>query len=50
MFQHFSHRFGTPGRLIRLNYAIDMRYGVLHDIARKLWRASRSTSRWATPT
>ena len=36
MFQHFSHRFGTPGRLIRLSYAIDMRYGVLHDIARKL--------------
>jgi nucleoside-diphosphate-sugar epimerase len=36
MFQHFSHQFGTPGRLIRLSYAIDMRYGVLHDIARKL--------------
>jgi nucleoside-diphosphate-sugar epimerase len=36
MFQHFSHQLGTPGRLIRLSYAIDMRYGVLHDIARKL--------------
>ena len=36
MFQHFSHALGTPGRLIRLSYAIDMRYGVLHDIARKL--------------
>jgi nucleoside-diphosphate-sugar epimerase len=36
MFQHFSHRHGTPGRLIRLSYAIDMRYGVLHDIARKI--------------
>ena len=24
------------GRLIRLSYAIDMRYGVLHDLARKL--------------
>jgi len=35
-FEHFSARFGTPGRLIRLNYAIDMRYGVLHDIARKV--------------
>ncbi|MBK7791470.1 MAG: NAD(P)-dependent oxidoreductase [Betaproteobacteria bacterium] len=34
--QHFSHRFGTPGRLIRLLYAIDMRYGVLHDVAHKL--------------
>jgi nucleoside-diphosphate-sugar epimerase len=36
MFQHFSHLHGTPGRLIRLSYAIDMRYGVLHDVARKL--------------
>jgi nucleoside-diphosphate-sugar epimerase len=36
IFQHFSHQFGTPGRLIRLSYAIDMRYGVLHDVARKL--------------
>jgi nucleoside-diphosphate-sugar epimerase len=36
MFQHFSQRRGTPGRLIRLSYAIDMRYGVLHDVARKV--------------
>ena len=36
MFQHFSHQHGTPGRLVRLSYAIDMRYGVLHDIARKI--------------
>lgn len=36
MFQHFSHLHGTPGRLIRLSYAIDMRYGVLHDLAQKL--------------
>ncbi len=36
MFQHFSNRHGTPGRLIRLNYAIDMRYGVLHDVALKV--------------
>ncbi len=36
MFEHFSHQHGTPGRLIRLSYAIDMRYGVLHDIARKI--------------
>ncbi|MEO1105143.1 MAG: epimerase, partial [Pseudomonadota bacterium] len=33
MFEHGSHTHGTQGRLIRLNYAIDMRYGVLHDIA-----------------
>jgi nucleoside-diphosphate-sugar epimerase len=36
IFQHFSHKFGTPGRLIRLNYAIDMRYGVLFDIATRV--------------
>lgn len=36
MFQHFSQVHGTPGRLIRLCYAIDMRYGVLHDVARKV--------------
>jgi nucleoside-diphosphate-sugar epimerase len=36
MFEHFSIKFGTPGKLYRLNYAIDMRYGVLHDIARKV--------------
>ena len=36
MFQHFSHQHMTPGRLIRLSYAIDMRYGVLHDLARKI--------------
>jgi len=36
MFQHFSHQHGTPGRLLRLSYAIDMRYGVLHDVAHKV--------------
>jgi nucleoside-diphosphate-sugar epimerase len=33
MFHYFSRIHRTPGRIIRLNYAIDMRYGVLHDIA-----------------
>jgi nucleoside-diphosphate-sugar epimerase len=32
-FEYGSLRHGTPGRLVRLEYAIDMRYGVLHDIA-----------------
>ena len=36
MFEYFSQAHGTPGRLFRLNYAIDLRYGVLHDIARKV--------------
>jgi nucleoside-diphosphate-sugar epimerase len=33
MFVHGSQRWGTPGRLVRLSYAIDMRYGVLFDVA-----------------
>ena len=36
MFEYFSAEHGTPGRLFRLNYAIDMRYGVLHDIGLKV--------------
>jgi nucleoside-diphosphate-sugar epimerase len=36
MFEHFSRTYGTPGRLFRLNYAIDMRYGVLYDLASKI--------------
>jgi hypothetical protein len=36
LFAYFSRKFATPGRLFRLNYAIDMRYGVLHDIATKV--------------
>ncbi len=38
MFEHFSHQLGTPGRMLRLSYAIDMRYGVLHDVAQKVLR------------
>ncbi|GAA3777757.1 NAD-dependent epimerase/dehydratase family protein [Micromonospora maritima] len=30
---HFSERHGTPLALIRLNYAVEMRYGVLVDVA-----------------
>jgi len=36
MFEFFSQAHGTPGRLFRLNYAIDMRYGVLFDVARSV--------------
>lgn len=36
MFEYFSRQYATPGRLFRLNYAIEMRYGVLHDIATKV--------------
>jgi len=37
LFEHLSQHWQIAGRLIRLNYAIDMRYGVLHDIARAVW-------------
>jgi len=36
MLEYFSKKHSTAGRLFRLNYAIDMRYGVLHDIASKV--------------
>ena len=36
MFEYFSEQHGTPGRLFRLNYAIDLRYGVLRDLADRL--------------
>ena len=35
-FEYFSAKYGTAGRLFRLNYAIDMRYGVLWDVACKV--------------
>jgi nucleoside-diphosphate-sugar epimerase len=36
MFAYFSRTRGTAGRTIRLNYAIDMRYGVLFDVASRV--------------
>jgi nucleoside-diphosphate-sugar epimerase len=36
LFQYGSAQYGTAGRIIRLNYAIDLRYGVLHDVATKV--------------
>ena len=37
MFQYGSHTFGTPGVILRLNYACELRYGVLVDIGRKVF-------------
>jgi hypothetical protein len=37
MFRHASQRYGTRGRLVRLSYAIDMRYGVLYDVAQSVF-------------
>ncbi len=36
MFGYFSKTLGIPVAIIRLNYAVDLRYGVLVDIARKV--------------
>ena len=38
MFMYGSRRYGTPGRLVRLSYAIDMRYGVLYDVAASVFK------------
>lgn len=35
--QHFARQNGTPMCLLRLNYAVEARYGVLVDIARKVY-------------
>ena len=37
IFTHFSLKNGTPLAIYRLNYAIDLRYGVLLDIAQKVY-------------
>ncbi len=37
VFEHASYRWGTKVAILRLNYAIDLRYGVLVDIARAVW-------------
>ncbi len=34
---HFSRTLNIPTVLIRLNYAVELRYGVLVDIAQKVW-------------
>lgn len=38
LFEYASGRWGTPVCLLRLNYAIDLRYGVLHDLATTIFR------------
>jgi nucleoside-diphosphate-sugar epimerase len=37
IFEHFSRRHEIPVTLLRLNYAIDLRYGVLLDIGSKVF-------------
>jgi nucleoside-diphosphate-sugar epimerase len=38
VFDYFSHTAGEKVLHLRLNYAVELRYGVLVDIAAKVWR------------
>jgi nucleoside-diphosphate-sugar epimerase len=38
--EYFSREFGTPCLMFRLNYAVDLRYGVLVDVAWKVRNSS----------
>ena len=48
IFTHFSNEHGTRALLFRLSYAIDLRYGVLSDVARNVaaGRAVDVTTGW----
>ena len=37
MFQYASARWGTPVAILRLNYAVELRYGVLVDLGRAVF-------------
>lgn len=37
IFEYYSDKSATPMALMRLNYAVELRYGVLVDIARRIW-------------
>ena len=37
VFEYYSKKFNTPCLIFRLNYAVDLRYGVLVDIARRVF-------------
>ncbi|HEY0827527.1 MAG TPA: NAD(P)-dependent oxidoreductase [Bacilli bacterium] len=36
IFEHFSHKYQIPAVIFRLNYAIDLRYGVLLEVAKSV--------------
>lgn len=37
IFEHCSQRYGTQVAQLRLSYALDLRYGVVADLARRIW-------------
>jgi nucleoside-diphosphate-sugar epimerase len=40
MFQYGAHRYGTRSVILRLNYACELRYGVLVDIGQKVFEGT----------
>jgi hypothetical protein len=40
MFEYFSRRDRTPTSIYRLNYAVELRYGILLEIALKVWNGT----------
>lgn len=38
IFEYWATRLGVPGLIVRLNYAVELRYGVLLDIAQRVWK------------
>src|SRR5204862_2404894 len=40
MFEYFSRRDGTPTSIYRLYYAVELRYGILLEIALKIWNGT----------
>lgn len=40
VFTHFARQHGSPVLLYRLNYAVELRYGVLVDIASAVWNGT----------
>lgn len=40
MFEYFCRRDGTPTSIYRLNYAVELRYGILLEIALKVWNGT----------
>jgi nucleoside-diphosphate-sugar epimerase len=40
MFEYFSRLHGTPTTIYRLNYAVELRYGILLEIALKVWNGT----------
>ena len=38
IFEYAAKHYGAKVLMFRLNYAVDLRYGVLYDIAERIWR------------